>query len=86
MVKNIEPNNGVDNVGVETMQYAIDLCHYFIKNIPLPNSFELVKIETNELKVVELLKDKDKTQSEIATEVGLSQGYISRINKKYNVR
>ena len=86
MVKNTEPNKGVDDVGAETMQYAIDLCHYFIKNIPLPNSFELVKMETNELKIVELLKDTDKTQTEIATEVGLSQGYISRINKKYNVR
>jgi len=70
VIKLTEPNKSVEDVGVETMQYAIDLCHYFIGNIPLPEKTELKK---------------GIKQIDIASELNVSQPYISTIRKKYKL-
>jgi DNA-binding NarL/FixJ family response regulator len=79
-----EPNKQLENVGEETMQYAIDLCHYFIRNIPLPQKTELVKMETKTFKVLEMLK-KGMKQVDIAAELHVSPQYVSTIKKKYKI-
>lgn len=84
VVKSTEPNKSMDLVEVDTMQYAIDLCHYFIGNIPLPSNTELVKMEDKTAKVLEMLKA-GKLQKDIAMELKVSQPYISTIKKKYKL-
>jgi hypothetical protein len=84
VIKLTEPNKRLENVGEETMQYAIDLCHYFIGNIPLPQKTELVKMETKTFKVLEMLK-KGMKQVDIAAELHVSQQYVSTIKKKYKI-
>lgn len=84
IIKLAEPDKGIEDVGADTMQYAIDLCHYFIKNIPLPQKTELVKMEGKTFQVLEMLKLGEK-QSEIAAKLGVSQQYISTIKRKYNL-
>ncbi len=84
VIKLTEPNKSVEDVGAETMQYAIDLCHYFIGNIPLPQKTELVKMEGRTLQVVEMLK-KGLLQKDIATELKVSQQYVSTIRRKYKL-
>ena len=84
VIKLTEPNKSVEDVGVETMQYAIDLCHYFIGNIPLPEKTELVKMEGRTLQVLEMLK-KGIKQIDIASELHVSQQYISTIRRKYKL-
>ena len=84
VIKLTEPNKSVEDVGVETMQYAIDLCHYFIGNIPLPEKTELVNMESKTFKVLEMLK-KGIKQIDIASELNVSQPYISTIRKKYKL-
>lgn len=84
VIKLSEPNMGVTDIDIETMQYAIDLCHYFIENIPLPQKTELVNMESKVLKVVEMLK-KGVLQKDIAAELNVSPQYISTIKKKYKL-
>lgn len=84
IIKCTEPNNSVEDVGAITMQYAIDLCHYFIRNIPLPQKTELVNMEGKTFKVLEMLK-KGIKQNEIAAELNVSQQYISTIKRKYKL-
>ena len=82
VIKLTEPNMIVECVGAETMQYAIDLCHYFIGNIPLPQKEELVNMESRTFQVLEMLK-KGMKQIEIAAKLGVSQQYVSTIRKKH---
>ncbi len=84
IIKLAEPNRNVEDVGSDTMQYAIDLCHYFIRNIPLPQKTELVNMEGKTFKVLEMLK-KGIKQNEIAAELNVSQQYISTIKRKYKL-
>ena len=84
IIKLAEPNRNVEDVGSDTMQYAIDLCHYFIRNIPLPQKTELVNMEGKTFKVLEMLK-KGIKQNEIAAELHVSQPYISTIKRKYKL-
>lgn len=84
VIKLSEPNMGVTDIDIETMQYAIDLCHYFIGNIPLPQKTELVKMESKTFKVLEMLK-KGLLQKDIAAELNVSPQYISTIKKKYKL-
>ena len=84
IIKLAEPNRNVEDIGISTMQYAIDLCHYFIGNIPLPQKTELVKMESKTFKVLEMLK-KGVLQKEIAAELNVTQQYISTIRKKYKL-
>ena len=84
VIKLTEPNKSVEDVGVDTMQYAIDLCHYFIGNIPLPEKTELAKMEGRTFQVLEMLK-KGIKQIDIASELNVSQQYISTIRKKYKL-
>ena len=71
-------------IGIDTMQYAINLCHYFIGNIPIPSNGELVKLENKTLQVLEMLKN-GRLQKDIASELKVSQQYISTIKKKYKL-
>lgn len=84
VIKLAEPMATVEDVGADTMQNAIDLCHYFINNIPLPQKTELVKVESKAAKVLEMLK-KGMLQTEIAAELKVSQQYISTIRRKYKI-
>lgn len=84
IIKLAEPNRNVEDVDFKTMQYAIDLCHYFIRNIPLPQKTELVNMEGKTFKVLEMLK-KGIKQNEIAAELNVSQQYISTIKRKYKL-
>jgi hypothetical protein len=84
IIKCTEPNMSVENVGVDTMQYGIDLCHYFIRNIPLPEKKEMQNMESKTAKVLEMLKN-GILQKYIAAEMGVSQQYVSTINKKYKL-
>ncbi len=84
IIKLTEPGAKVEDVGPDMMQYAIDLCHYFIGNIPLPENRELVKMEGKTLKVLEMLKSGMK-QTEIAAELNVSQPYISTLRKRYKL-
>jgi len=83
IVESTEPNKRLEFVNSTTMQYAIDLCHYFIGNIPLPQKTELVNLESKTAKVLEMLKN-GKLQKDIAAELKVSPQYISTIKKKYN--
>lgn len=84
VIKLTEPNKIVEDVGADTMQYAIDLCHYFIGNIPLPEKTELVKMESKSFQIQEMFK-KGVLQKDIATKFNVSQPYISTILKKHKL-
>ena len=84
IIKCTEPNQVVDFVTDKTMQYAIDLCHYFISNIPVQSKSELVKAEGKNLKILEMLQN-GMTQVQIAKEMNVSQQYISTVKRKYKL-
>jgi len=82
VIKLTEPNRQLEDVGVDTIQYAIDLCHYFIGNIPLPQKAELVKMEGKKIQVMEMLKKGIKGK-DIAAELKITPQYISTIKNRY---
>jgi len=84
IIKLTEPNQIVKDIEPEIMQYAIDLCHYFIANIPVPTKTELAMAEGKSEKVLELLA-KGMKQTEIAEKMNVSQQYISTIKKRYKI-
>jgi len=72
------------DVDAASMQYAIDLCHYFIKNIPLPNKSDLLNAESKTAKVIEMFNN-GKKGSEIAEKLGVSKQYVSTVKKKFKL-
>ena len=84
IVKMAEPNRVVTDIDAYTLQYAVDLCHYFIGNIPTPNSTGQAKINEMHKKAIEMLK-KGVPQVQIGKALDITQQAVSTIKRKYNV-
>lgn len=84
VINTVERNEVPENVGADAMQYAIDLCNYFIGNIPVRNKADLTKINSRHEGIIQKLK-MGMSQIRIAELSGCSQQTVSQIKKKYKI-